>query len=89
MLWKLHHVKEERRLKQQCEKETSAAEHTSTHSHACVQVTGEMQRGNQEVATPNCCSWWWFAGLVCIGLGNAFDFISLGITKQSVVTLVS
>ena len=35
-----------------------------------------------------CCSRWWMAGLVCIGVGNGLDFVSLGITKQSVVTLV-
>ena len=34
------------------------------------------------------CSWWWLGGLACIGVGNALDFVSLGITKQSVVTLV-
>lgn len=32
--------------------------------------------------------WVWVAGLAAIGVGNGLDFISLGLTKQSVVTLV-
>lgn len=32
--------------------------------------------------------WVWVCGLAAIGFGNGLDFISLGLTKQSVVTLV-
>eukprot|EP00281_Chroomonas_sp_CCMP1168_P031206 CAMPEP_0206240444 /NCGR_PEP_ID=MMETSP0047_2-20121206/15942_1 /ASSEMBLY_ACC=CAM_ASM_000192 /TAXON_ID=195065 /ORGANISM="Chroomonas mesostigmatica_cf, Strain CCMP1168" /LENGTH=419 /DNA_ID=CAMNT_0053665227 /DNA_START=42 /DNA_END=1301 /DNA_ORIENTATION=- len=32
--------------------------------------------------------WVWVCGLALIGVGNGMDFVSLGLTKQSVVTLV-
>ena len=51
-------------------------------------VGGGVDARAEREAAALCCSRWWMAGLVCIGVGNGLDFVSLGITKQSVVTLV-